>query len=154
MNERNEKYRTKITEACQPHVDQPIRAVGLFQPYGSTSAAAARLVASGPLGSRIEGNAVQEAPGIPRLGLYALTDSALHVMEGTPKGFNWRITSNIGSWPLSMFTARSIDVKGTDQIELVFSGGATIRLESMRMGSLGFNEDIISHLLERSTAAS
>jgi hypothetical protein len=146
MNARNEKYRQKISAACQPHVGEPVRAVGLFQPQGTAGAAAAMLVT--PLvGGQMRRDAQAIGGGVPEVGLYALTDTALHVMEGKPRGFNWKVKTYVGSWPRSSFTAEAVSGRVTDQVELRFEDDTTIRLESMRMGAQGFNEEIIDALV-------
>src|SRR5690606_9622372 len=116
MSARNDKYRSKISAACQPHIDEPIVSVGFFQPRGSVGAAAMILVGSALVGSRMQGEAQRAAGGVPELGLYALTESALHVLEGKPKGFGWKVKSYFGSWPRSTFRAQPVAGKVTDQV--------------------------------------
>ena len=146
MADRNEKYRRKITDACQPYVDEPIRQVGMFQPRGTTGAAAMLIGGSALAGGIMRRSAQSAAGGVPDVGLYALTDTALHVLEGKPKGTGWKVKRHAGSWPRSSFTAQPVAGKVTDQVELTFTDGGTIGLESIRFGSQGFNADIINAL--------
>lgn len=146
VNARNAKYRQKISAACQPHLGEPIRAVGLFQPHGTAGAASAMLVT--PLmGGQMRRDAQAAAGGVPEVGLYALTDTALHVMEGKPKGFNWKVKAYVGSWPRTSFAAHAVSGRVTDQVELDFGDGTSVRLESLRMGSQDFNAEIIDALV-------
>jgi hypothetical protein len=147
VNERNEKYRTKITEACQPFVDEPIREVGFFQPKGTAGAAATRMLVSNLLGSRKQAEARAAAGGAPDIGLYALTDSALHVLEAKPKGFNWKVKRHVVAWPRASFTAAPMEGRMTGQVAITFTDGTTVQLEAIRMGSQDFNADIIGAMV-------
>ena len=73
MADRNEKYRQKFMETAQPHVDEPIVAVGQFQPKGSAGAAGMMMGVSGLGGMIMRSSAKKQAGGLPHIGLYALT---------------------------------------------------------------------------------
>ena len=145
--QRNAKYQKKIADACQPHVGEPIKVVGLFQPHGTLGAFGTGYFVSPFAGAAMQGDANARAAGMPEVGLYALTETNLHVCAGTPRGTGWKVKEYIGYWPRSSFTVAPVAGKLTDQVVLDFGEGDTIRLESIRMMSGGFNQDIIEELV-------
>ena len=147
MSARNAKYQKKIADACQPHVDDPIEVVGLFQPKGTLGAFATGYFVNPLTGGMMGRDAQDNAGGVPKIGLYALTANALHVLEGKARGTGWKVKRYVGSWPRDSFRAQPVDGRLTDQVTLTFDDGESITLESMRLGSQGFNEDIIRHLM-------
>jgi hypothetical protein len=147
MSKKNAKYQKKIADACQPHVGDSIKVVGLFQPHGTLGAFAMGYFVDGFAGASMHREASARAEGMPQIGLYALTETDLHVCEGTPRGTGWKVKEYIGYWPRSSFTAKPVEGKLTDQVILDFGEGETIRLESIRMMSGGFNQDIIEELV-------
>lgn len=147
MSKRNAKYQKKIADACQPHIGEPIKVVGLFQPHGTLGAFAMGYFVNQFTGAAMQGDANARAAGMPELGLYALTETNLHVCGGKPRGTGWKVSEYIGYWPRSSFTAKPVEGKLTDQVILDFGEGDSIRLESIRMMSGGFNQDIIADLV-------
>lgn len=147
MSKRNAKYQKKIADACQPHIGEPIKVVGLFQPHGTLGAFAMGYFVNPFTSAAMQGDANARAAGMPELGLYALTEANLHVCEGKPRGTGWKVSEYVGYWPRSSFTARPVEGKLTDQVTLDFGEGGSIRLESIRMMSGGFNQDIIADLV-------
>lgn len=147
MSKRNAKYQKKIADACQPHIGEPIKVVGLFQPHGTLGAFAMGYFVNPFASAAMQGDANARAAGMPELGLYALTEANLHVCEGKPRGTGWKVSEYVGYWPRSSFTARPVEGKLTDQVILDFGEGGSIRLESIRMMSGGFNQDIIADLV-------
>src|SRR5262245_8140185 len=91
MADRNEKYRQKLIEICQPQVQEPIVAIGQFQPGGSAGAMGMMMGVSNAAGYMMRANAKKKAGGLPHIGLYALTATALHVFDGKPRGFGFKI---------------------------------------------------------------
>lgn len=146
MGDRNDKYRQRFAETAQPHVDEPILAVGQFQPKGSAGAAGMMMGVSGLGGMIMRSNAKKGAGGLPHVGLYALTATTLHVFDVKPKGFGVKIKSHAAAIPRASFTATRGSGAVTDQVTLQFTDGATISLESISLGAGGFNDDIIDRL--------
>jgi ribosomal protein S16 len=151
MSKRNAKYQKKIADACQPHVGEPIKVVGLFQPHGTLGAFAMGYFVNPFAAASMQRGANARAEGMPQIGLYALTETNLHVCEGIPRGTGWKVKEYIGYWPRSSFTARPVEGRLTDQVVLDFGEGDAIRLESIRMMSGGFNQDIIQELVTART---
>ena len=146
MADRNEKYRQKFTETAQPHVDEPIIAVGQFQPKGSAGAAGMMMGVSGLGGMIMRSSAKKQAGGLPHIGLYALTATTLHVFDVKPKGFGVKIKGHAAAFPRDSFTAVQGSGAVTDQVSLQFADGQVISLESISLGAGGFNDDFIAHL--------
>jgi hypothetical protein len=147
MADRNEKYRQKIREVCQPHLQEPILAVGQFQPKGSLGAAGMMMGVSGAAGMGLRAKAKKDAGGLPHVGLYALTATTLHAFDAKPKGFGWKVKALVASIPRANFQATAAAGAMTDQVTLTFLDGTSLSLESMTMGAQGFNEDIIRQLV-------
>lgn len=148
MADRNEKYRQKYRETAQPHIDEPIVAVGQFQPRGSTGAAGMMAGVSGLGGMVMKRNAKKNAGGLPHIGLYALTSSTLHVFDVKPKGFGVKIKSHAAAIPRDSFQASRGEGAVTDQVSLQLDDGGTIALESVSIGAGGFNDEIIQQLVD------
>jgi hypothetical protein len=147
MADRNEKYRQKARDLCQPHLEEQILAVGQFQPKGSLGAGAMMFGVSGAAGLSMRAAAKKNAGGLPHIGLYALTPTSLHVFDAKPKGFGWKVKKLVASIPRDQFTASRGQGKMTDQVTLLLTDGEQISLESMTMGAQGFNDDIIDQLV-------
>ena len=148
MADRIEKYRQKYRETAQPHVDEPIVAVGQFQPRGSTGAAGVMAGVSGLGGMIMKSAAKKGAGGLPHIGLYALTATTLHVFDVKPKGFGVKIKGHAAAFPRDSFTAARGEGAVTDQVSLHFADGQVISLESISLGSGGFNDDIVAQLVD------
>lgn len=147
MGDRNAKFQKKIADACQSHLDEPIRVVGIFHPHGTWGAFATSYFVNPQVGGAMRRDASDRAMNMPDDGLYALTDTNLHVCDGKPKGTGWKVKNYVGYWPRSSFTAKQVDGKMTDQVILELGEGDSIRLESMRMMSGGFSQQIIDALI-------
>jgi hypothetical protein len=147
MADRNEKYRQKMIEAAQPHVQEQIVAVGQFQPKGTAGAAGVMMGVSGLAGMAMRGQAKKNAGGLPHIGLYALTPTTLHVFDVKPRGTGVKVKKHVASFPRNAFSASHGEGKVTDQVTLVLQDGQQISLESMSIGAKGFNDDIIQQLI-------
>lgn len=147
MADRNEKYRQKFRETAQPHVDEPIIAIGQFQPKGSAGAAGMMAGVSGLGGMVMRSSAKKNAGGLPHIGLYALTATTLHVFDVKPKGFGVKIKGHAAAFPRTSFTAVRGAGAVTDQLSLQFADGQLISLESISLGASGFNDDFIVQLV-------
>jgi hypothetical protein len=146
MADRTDKYRQKLSETAQPHVDEPILAVGQFQPRGSAGAAGVMAGVSGLAGMIMRSSAKKNAGDLPHTGLYALTATTLHVFDVKPKGFGVKIRSKAAAIPRASFTATRGSGSVTDQLTLQFADGPTVSLESISLGASGFNDEIIDQL--------
>jgi hypothetical protein len=151
MADRNEKYRQKLIEACQPHVEEPIVAIGQFQPGGAAGAMGVMMGVSGAAGMVMRSSSKKNAGGLPHIGLYALTATTLHVFDGKPKGFGFKIKKLVASFPRDGFRAERGEGKVTDKVTLVLADGEQINLESMKGGG-GFNDEIINAMIAGPTA--
>ena len=146
MADRVEKYQQRFIETAQPHVPEPILAVGQFQPKGSAGAAGMMAGVSGLGGMIMRSSAKKNAGGLPHIGLYALTATTLHVFDVKPKGFGVKIKAHVAAMPRTSFRATRGTGAITDQLALQFPDGQTIWLEAMSMGAGGFNDEIIAQL--------
>jgi len=147
MADRNEKYRQKFTETCQPHVPEPIIAIGQLQPRGSTGAAGMMMGVSGLAGGIMRSQAKKNAGNLPHIGVYALTATTLHVFDVKPRGTGIKIKQHVAAFPREAFRAQYGQGAVTDQIDLVFGDGTVISLESISLGAKGFNDPFFAALM-------
>ncbi len=146
MADRNEKYRAKWAATVQPLVTEPIIAVAQLQPRGSVGAASMAAV-SMLASAAMQSAANKEAMHLPRVGVYALTPTVLHVFDVKPKGFGIKVKAHVATFPRSVFAARVAQGSVLDQLDLVFSDGTTIALESISAGFGEFNRPFFERLV-------
>lgn len=146
MADRNEKYRAKWLGSVQPMVPEPIIAIGQLQPRGSAAAGGVLMGVSGAAGMAMQSAASKAAGNLPRIGVYALTATTLHVFEVKPKGFGIKVKRHVASFPRNVFAAHRGAGAVTDQVDLAFVDGTVLSLEAISFGSGGFNEPFFAAL--------
>ncbi len=136
MSDRDAKYRAKYVEALQPHVADPIRAVGVFSRPGSL-AMAGMMQLSPAAGYAME----DRSSGLPRNVVMAVTDRSVHVFDFRPKGFNIKVKKEVATWSREglVVTKGSGGMLAT---RVAFDWpGAHVELDS-NIGGGGFNEEL------------
>ena len=147
MGDRNEKYRQKFTEAVQPHIEEPVIAVGQLTPRGAAGAAGMMAGVSGLAGGIMRSQAKKNAGDLPHIGVYALTPTTLHVFDVKPRGTGIKIKKHVAAFPREVFRAQYGQGAITDQIDLVFTDGTVISLEAISLGAKGFNDPFFAQLI-------
>lgn len=141
MSERNEKYRAKYLEAVQPHVADPVRAIGVFSRPGSLAMAGLMHISTAVAVSMED-----RSSGLPRNVVMAVTDDAVHVFDFKPKGFNIKVKKEVATWPRAGITV----TKGeggmlATRVAFDWADGGHVELDS-NIGGTGFNEELIALL--------
>jgi hypothetical protein len=124
-----------IKDVAQPHVPEPVIAVGMLQPAGTWGAFGAGQL-SGLAGSLLRRSANKKAGGLAKQGafstktaLLAVTEHRLYAFNAKTSGRNWKIVDEVGDWdrsdltitttPGKMSTKVVVDVQSTgDHFEL------------------------------------
>ncbi len=150
MGDRNEKYRTKAIGVVSPHCDEPVEAVGFFQPKGMLGGAGVAMAASGLAGSVMRRKAKKDS-GLPEHLLVALTASNVHVFEYKPKGRSWKIKGEAARWPRAGLRAERGDGSMTKQVTITLEDGSTTAIEAMKMWG-DFNDPIIDAMTNGASA--
>lgn len=137
----------KMKETVQPHVHEPVVAVGILQPAGTWGAFGAGQL-SGIAGTLMRKAANKKAGGLAKQGAFstkmavlAITDGKVYAFNAKPSGRQWKILDTVGEWQRSdlditttknkLSTKVVVDVKSTgDHYELeattiMQSGGFT-----------------------------
>jgi hypothetical protein len=99
----------KMKDTMQPHVPEPVVAVGILQPAGTWGAAGVGVLS--PLAGKIRQRKANKASGDlargalgfnpfknVKMAMFALTADRLYAFSGKPRGTNWKIGNELGAW--------------------------------------------------------
>ena len=93
-----------MTETVQPHVSEPLVAVGLLQPAGTWGSFGANQL-SGIAGMVMRKAANKRAAGLGKQGQFTsryailgVTADKVYAFNGKPSGRSWKITDQVGEW--------------------------------------------------------
>ncbi len=147
MSKRIEKYKANLAEAAESLVDEPVEAVGVFQPKGSAGAMGVAMV-SGLGGMIAKKTAKNASGGLPQTSIVVATATTIHVFDGgKPKSIKVKVKGEVAAWPRNEVQASRGKGKMTDQLTLTIPDGTSITLESWGMGSGGINDEILDALV-------
>jgi hypothetical protein len=126
----------KLKDSAQPHVPEPVVAVGMLQPAGAYGAFGAGQL-SGIAGSFMRRSSNKKAGGLAKQGLLGtklamivLTEAHVYAFGAKPSGRSWKVLDQLGEWersdltfivdaPGKMSTKVTVDVASTgDRFEL------------------------------------
>lgn len=147
MSDKNEKYRAQLREVTGPHCDGDVEAVGIFQPKGMLGAGLVTEYLSPLAGRFVKRGASDGGPKLKGLMLLAVTPTRIHLFESSQRMGKYKVKRPIGDWDRRAVTATREHGAATDQLVLELPGdGGTIRFESMKLMSGGFNEPVFGAL--------
>jgi hypothetical protein len=133
----NQKYRDLYIAACQEHVGDPVRAVAVLSRPGAMTRMGVLNIS--PLASGVMGmSAKKQAGGLPHNVILAVTDSALHVFDYSPKRNSVKIKGEVATWNRADLQVKAADGKLATTLTFEFSDGGQVQLEANNMG-LEFN---------------
>jgi hypothetical protein len=141
-----EETTRQLTELVQPHVPEPVTAVGMLQPAGTWGAFGAGK-ASPLLGSILRHKHNKAAGGLartgmmkrPQMALIALTEGRVYALGATFKSGGWAIGDAIGDWDRSALHVETIPGRlATKVIVDVVSTGEHYELEATTVADGGF----------------
>ena len=94
----------KIKESVQPHVPEPLVAVGLLQPAGTWGSFGAGQL-SGIAGMVMRKAANKRSAGLGKQGAFTtrsailgITADKIYAFNGKPSGRSWKVTDQVGEW--------------------------------------------------------
>jgi len=132
----------KMKDTMQPHVPEPVVAVGILQPAGTWGASALGMVS--PLAGMLKQRKANKASGDlaqgalnvnpfqnVKMAMIALTADKLYAFSGKPRGMNWKIGDELGSWPRNDLKIATEEGKASTKITMdVISTGDHFELEA------------------------
>jgi hypothetical protein len=147
MSDKNDKYRAQLREVTQPHCDGEIQAVGIFQQKGMLGAGLVSECLS-PLAGKFMKRGNQDGGPKPKgLMLLAVTPAKIHLFESSQRMGKHKVKRPISEWERGAVAATREHAAATDQLVIALpSEEGTIRLESMKLMSGGFNEPVFEAL--------
>jgi hypothetical protein len=141
MSDRNEKYKRRFIDACQPQVPEPVREVAILSRAGGLSRMGVMHIS--PLASGIMGHdAKKRSGGLPPTVLVAVTDSALHVFAYRQSRTSVKIKAEAATWNREGLRVTVQDGRMANLIAFDFADGGHVELESSNLGG-DFNDAAI-----------
>jgi hypothetical protein len=142
----------QLKDTFQPHVSEPVTAVGLLQPAGTMgSFGLARL---SPLAAMVKNKNVNEkAGGLAQTGVFTntklaaivLTAGKVYAFRTKQKGTKWKVEDRLGEWDRKDVTFTVTEKKITAHVAIdVASSGDHYELEAMTVGTKGFHDDFFA----------
>ena len=142
-----------MKQTVQPHVPEPVLAVGLLQPAGSWGSMGLSRVS--PLAGMIKrrsGNLA--AGGLARnrafsfkIGLFALTADRIHAFHAKPKSREWVVGNKVGEWARADLRITTVPGRLATRVVVdVPATGEHYELEATTVGSNGFTEAFLREL--------
>jgi hypothetical protein len=144
----------KMKDTVQPHVPEPVLAVGMLQPAGTWGASGLGMLS--PLAGMIKQKKANKASGglarganfkQVKMAVIALTDDKVYAFSGKPGGRGWKIKEQLAEWnrkdlkigtePGKMATKVIIDVSST---------GDHYELEATTFADRGFTDAFLTEL--------
>jgi hypothetical protein len=144
----------KMKETVQPHVDEPVVAVGMLQPAGTWGAFGAGQL-SGLAGTIMRKAANSKAGGLAKNGAFstktaivAVTQEKVYAFNGKPKGREWKVMDQVGEWDRSDLTITKTPGKLSTKVVIdVASTGDHYELEATTAMTAGnFNHAFLDAL--------
>jgi hypothetical protein len=138
----------KMKETFQPHVPEPIEAVGLLQPAGTWGSFGLSEIS--PLLGMLKRKGVnQKAGGLAKSSTFGGTKMAGIVITGPkvyafrckPKGGNWQVQDQLAAWDRKDVKFTVTPKKITNLVEIdVASTGEHFALEATTVGAKGIHD--------------
>ena len=142
-----QKYYANYTAQVQPHISEPVLAVGLLSHAGRAGAGAASFVS--PLAAMIMRSGKKKlAGGLPKEMLAAVTQHRLYLFEYRQGMGGLKIKGDPIMWERSWFQVHVDQGSGfAHGVRFVFPDGSTVALEaSTGMGMSDFNVPLLQWL--------
>jgi hypothetical protein len=144
----------QLKETFQPHVDEPVTAVGLLQPAGTMGSFG--LAKLSPLAAMVKNKGVNEkAGGLAKTGVFTntklaaivLTAGKVYAFRTKQKGYRWKVEEQLGAWDRKDVKFTVEQKKITSQVSIdVGSTGDHYELEAMTAGAKGFHDAFFAEI--------
>ena len=144
----------KMKDMVQPHVSEPLVAVGLLQPAGTWGASGLRMLS--PLAGMLKQRSANESAGglsrgpvfkNTRMGVVALTADKVYAFSGKPKGRGWKIGDQLAEWSRKDLKIVTEQGKLSTKVTIdVTSTGDHYELEATTAMDRGFSDVFLAEL--------
>jgi hypothetical protein len=144
----------KMKETFQPHVAEPVEAVGLLQPAGTWGSFGLEQIS--PLASMIKNKLNnKKAGGLAKDRTFAgtkmagvvLTADKVYAFKCKPKGRNWKVEEQLAEWPRKDVKFTVTPKKITNLVEIdVASTGDHYELEATTVGTQGIHDGFFAEI--------
>lgn len=150
-----EETTRQLTDLAQPHVPEPVTAVGMLMPAGTWGAFGIGK-ASPLLGSILRHKHNKSAGGLartgmmkrPQMALVALTDARVYALAATFKSSSWAVSDAIGNWDRSDLRVQTTPGRLATKVVIdVVSTGEHYELEATTVAdNVGFTDAFLQAL--------
>jgi hypothetical protein len=148
----------RMKETVQPHVAEPLLAVGMLQPAGTWGAFGAGQL-SGVAAMVMRKAANKKAGGLGKQGAFktreailGITQDKIYAFNGKPSGRSWKVLDKVGEWDRSDLAITT--TKGSLSTKVVIdvkSSGDHFELEATTIMQVGNLTDVFLAELTRPT---
>lgn len=145
-------WEQQLKDTFQPHVSEPVEAIGLLQPSGTMGSFGLGRIS--PLAAMVKNKGVNEkAGGLAKTGVFSstklaaivLTANKVHAFRTKQKGYNWKVEEELASWDRKDVKFSTEQKKITVLISLdVASTGDHYELEAVTAGTKGFHDGFLA----------
>lgn len=142
----------QLKDTFQPHVTEPVTAVGMLQPAGTMGSFG--LAKLSPLAAMVKNKGINDkAGGLAKAGVFTgtklaaivLTAGKVYAFRTKQKGYKWKVEEQLGEWDRKDVTFTVTEKKITAHVAIdVASTGDHYELEAMTAGSKGFHDDFFA----------
>jgi hypothetical protein len=144
----------EVRDSFQPHVAEPISAVGLLQPAGTMGSFG--LARISPLAAMIKNKSVNDkAGGLAKAGVFTntkmaaivLTADKVYAFRYKQKGTKFKVEEQLAAWDRKDVKFALEHKKITNQLSIdVASTGDHYELEAMSAGTRGFHDAFFAEI--------
>jgi hypothetical protein len=145
-------WEQQLKDTFQPHVGEPIEAVGLLQPAGTMGSFGLGRIS--PLAAMFKNKGVNErAGGLAQAGVFTstklaaivITANKVHAFRTKQKGYGWKVQDELATWDRKDVKFSTEQKKITIKIDLdVLSTGDHYELEAVTAGTKGFHDPFLA----------
>jgi hypothetical protein len=139
------EYFDKITADVQPHVPEPVLAVGMFSRPGAISSGLLSFLS--PLASMIKNRkAKKRSGGLPQNVVLAVTATTVHVFSFGYRGRSLRIKQEVATWARAGLQVSTEEKSLATRVRFRFAhDGSTVELDSQKGFGSGadFNDEVV-----------
>jgi hypothetical protein len=146
----------QLKDTFQPHVNEPVQAVGLLQPAGALGGFG--LMKLSPILAMFKNKKSNErAGGLAKTGVFSNTKLAaivvtadkVYAFRAKQKGMSFKVQEKLGEWERKNVKFTVTDQKLTKKIELDHTPtGDHYELEAMTAGARGFHDAFFAEIVK------
>jgi hypothetical protein len=146
-------WQQTMKDTVQPHVAEPVVAVGMLQPAGTWGSMGLHYISplAGMLkrrsGNKKAGGMAKSGAFKTKIAMLAVTADKLYAFNASPKGRKWKVEDQVGVWSRSDVRASTDPGRLATKVVLdIASTGEHYELEATTIGSAGFNDAFLAEV--------